>query len=261
MCIVRLHSYVGEHRAVSIGATHTAKVGSLLRLTTMAALLCVSAMARGGDSVPPVNVVLVHGFLNNGKIFDPLIRRLEREGCRCFAPALHPNTCSLGVDDLAHKLSAQIDQHFGRQQPFVIIGFSMGGIVTRDYVQNLARRKRVRGVFLISPPNQGTLWAGLSPSGGTRELAIGSPFLKRLNSDDTVWKEVPVTTYWTPYDLMIVPARSSLWPVGQTRRVSSPPHPLMARNPDVMADIAAKLQEMRHAGLAPVTSAAAGSRL
>ena len=162
--------------------------------------------ARSGEpGGPPVNVVLVHGILNTGRIFRPLIKLLESENCRCFAPSLRPNTGVSGVHDLAEKLAAQIDQRFGPTAPVVIVGFSLGGLVTRDYVQTLAGGRRVRGVFLISTPNHGTLWACLSPGGGLRDLAIGSPFLQRLNAEDAAWKHIPVSSYWTPYDLMIMP--------------------------------------------------------
>lgn len=220
-----------------------------LRLVAlMAALLGVVPVATAGDGDPvrPVNVVLVHGIFNHGRIFAPMARRLEAAGCRCFAPDLRPNTCALGVDDLARKLSAQIDGHFGPTAPFVIIGFSLGGIVTRDYVQTLADRRRVRGAFLISAPNHGTFWACLSPGGGVRELALGSPFLRRLNADDSAaWKGIPVSSYWTPYDLMILPARSSLWPVGETTRVACPLHPLMVTNRALIADITARIARLR----------------
>lgn len=205
------------------------------------------AAALGGEPgpPPPVNVVLVHGILNTGRIFAPLAARLEREGCRCFAPSLRPNTGARGIRDLARKLSAQIDRRFGSRAPIVLVGFSMGGIVTRDYVQNLAAPGRVRGVFLISAPNHGTFWANLSPvGGGIRDLARGSPFLRRLNADLAAWEHIPVSSYWTPYDLMIVPARSSLWAVGDTTRVACPLHPLMPGNRVVMSDIAAKIARL-----------------
>lgn len=222
-----------------------AKKASVRCAVAVVALLCgLSVPALRGEPVRPVNVVLVHGILDTGKIFKPLVRRLGAEGCQCFAPDLRPNTCALGVHDLAGKLSEQIDRRFGREAPLVLIGFSMGGVVTRDYVQNFAAKGKVRGVFLVSTPNHGTIWACFSPGGGVRDLAIGSPFLKRLNADEAAWKGIAVSSYWTPYDLMIVPARSSLWPVGETTRVPCPLHPLMVRNRVVMADIAVKIQRL-----------------
>ena len=222
----------------------------LRALTLWMATCGGQATAAGGEEPArsPVNVVLVHGILNTGRIFDPLVARLEKEGCRCFAPSLRPNTGVSGVHDLARKLSAEIDRRFGPTAPIVMVGFSLGGLVTRDYVQTLAARDRVRGVFLISAPNHGTFWANLCPGGGIRDLALGSPFLQRLNADDAAWKRVPVASYWTPYDLMIVPARSSLWPVGETTRVDCPLHPLMPRNRVVMADICARIDHLRAEG-------------
>ncbi len=216
----------------------------LRRLVAAALLAGLPAAARAGEPTPrPVNVVLVHGILNTGKIFTPFIQGLEAAGYRCYAPTLSPKTGLHGIHDLAVKLSAQIDRHFGRDEPVFLIGFSMGGLVTREYVQTLAAPKRVRGVFLISAPNHGTFWACLYPrKDGIGDMALDSPFLKRLNADTAAWREIPVSSYWTPYDLMILPARSSVWPVGETMRVSCPLHPRMVKNRVVIADVTAKIK-------------------
>ena len=207
-----------------------------LRLASLAAACIPGAVSL--RAAPPVNVVLVHGIYDRGRIFAPLVRVLEARGCRCLAPSLTPNDCRDGVHALATQLSADIDARFGAGAPVVLVGFSMGGLVSRDYVQTLARPGRVRGVLLISPPNHGTLWACLA-CGGTRDLGLGSRFLARLNGDEHAWRNIPVRTYWTPLDLMIVPATSSLWPVGDTRTILCALHPWMVRNPALMADVAA----------------------
>ncbi len=189
----------------------------------------------------PVNVVLVHGIYDHGKIFDPMIRRLEQRGCRCFAPSLTPNDCRNGIHALALQLSRRIDARFGPSQPIILVGFSMGGLVTRDYVQNLAGPGRVRGVFLISTPNHGTLWASLAHGSGTRQLSYRSAFTQALNQDDQAWRHIPVHSYWTPCDLMIVPVTSCRWPVGDSREVFCLLHPWMVRDPAVLADVSAKI--------------------
>ncbi|MEA3213534.1 MAG: triacylglycerol lipase [Chthoniobacter sp.] len=204
----------------------------------MAALLLAHASLFGGE--PRVNVVLVHGILDTGKIFDPMVRRLEAAGFRTFAPSLSPNSGKSGLADLARQLARRIDAHFGRSQPILMIGFSMGGLVIRYYVQNLAGRGRVRGVFLISTPNHGTLWALFAPWQGMRELCPSSVFLRTLNADRAAWAKIPVASYWTPLDLMIVPANSSKWEIGETTRILCPLHPLMPRNRAVTADILAR---------------------
>ncbi len=209
-----------------------------------AVFLGVGIVPTARASPPPrqVNVVLVHGIWKTGKIFGPMMHVLEQEGYACCAPDLTPNDCRLGVRDLSRKLAAAIDARFGPSAPVVLIGFSMGGLVSRDYVENVvADRRRVRGVFLIASAGQGTLWANLSPTAGQRDMAIGSPFLGALNADRDPWKDIPLHAYWTPLDLMIVPAVNSRWPQGQATRVLCPAHPLMVRNRVVIADIAARL--------------------
>ena len=199
-------------------------------LFVAAVLLCLPmGVSRAAAPVPPINVVLVHGIFDRGSIFGPMVRTLEKQGCRCLAPSLTPNDCSRGVH-----------ARFGRSSPVFLIGFSMGGLVARDYVQNVAGRGRVRGVFLISPPNHGTLWASLG-FGEVRQLGLSSAFIQALNRDERPWQRTPVRTYWTPCDLMIVPATSSLWPVGDTREIFCLVHPWMVRNPALTADITARI--------------------
>ena len=210
----------------------------------LAAFLSAGIPAANAHDAPPdarVNVVLVHGFHNTGAIFDPLVRILEKQGCRCYAPSLQPNDCRLGVRDLTLKLAADIDGHFGPSAPLVFVGFSIGGLITRDYVQNLEPRLRARAVFMISTANHGTLWAGLSPHPGARQLAPGSPFLDALNADLSVWKTIPVYAYWTPFDLIVLPATNTRCAFGQTRLVPCLLHPWMVRNPAVLADISTKI--------------------
>jgi triacylglycerol lipase len=208
-----------------------------------------AAGGQAGEPVAPAaNVVLVHGFLDTGKRFDPLVRFLEKEGCHCFAPSLRPNDCRDGLPDLAAKLSAQIDARFGRSAPIILIGYSMGGLVTRCYVEKLANRKRVRGVFLISTPNHGTFWACLSPSKGQRQMSFNSDFLRALNADDSAWAGIPVSSYWTPMDGMIVPPSSSWWRVGDRKGVLCLLHPWMVKNRIVMEDIRRKIKALTATG-------------
>ena len=218
--------------------------GRFLSLALVAAVFDPGAASL--RAAPPVNVVLVHGIYDRGRIFAPLVRVLEGRGDHCLAPSLTPNDCSRGVHALALQLSAAIDARFGASVPVVLVGFSMGGLVSRDYVQTLAGAGRVRGVLLISPPNHGTLWACFA-RGGTRDLALGSRFIARLNADERAWRSLPVCTYWTPLDLMIVPATSSLWPVGDTKTILCALHPWMVRNPVLMADVAARIAAMTRA--------------
>lgn len=205
----------------------------------------VVAAKKSDRRVRPV-VVLVHGCWNDGRIFGPMVRVLERQGYPCFAPDLTPNDGRLGIRQLTEELAGKIDARCGPDAPVVLIGFSMGGLIARDYVEHVAAApRRVRGVFLISSGGEGTLWANLSPRSGQRDMAVGSAFLQTLNADDAPWKTIPLHAYWTPFDLMVVPAVNSRWATdGRSTRVLCPVHPWMARNRRVITDIAARLQKI-----------------
>ncbi len=216
-----------------------------LRCLLLVLSLWIGTKALAADRDPsPMNVVLVHGYHDTGTKLEAMRQTLEAAGCHCLSPSLSPNDCSSGIRDLTTKLSALIDARFGPSAPLFIVGFSMGGLIARDYVQNLADRQRVRGVFLISTPNHGTIWARFAPNVKSRQLSIGSEFLASLNLDTSMWRTIPVTSYWTPLDLMILPATSSLWPVGSRKMIWCPLHPLMASNREVTADICTRIRTL-----------------
>ena len=208
-------------------------------------LLTIAGSARAAKPVPPAgpNVVLVHGFWDTGAIFDPLVAILEKQGCRCFAPTLRPNDFRDGVRAETRRLRAAVEGRFGQDAPVVFVCMSMGGLAARDYVENLGGARRTRAMFFIATAHRGTLWAATSPRRGVRELAAGSAFIRALNARAGAMAGIPVRAYWTPFDLIVVPATNTRWPFDRasSQRVFCPLHPWMVRNREVMADIAARI--------------------
>jgi triacylglycerol lipase len=62
----------------------------------------------------------------------------------------------------------------------------------------------------------------------------GSRFLEELNQDLQPLRNVVFTSIWTPLDLMIVPARSSVIASAKSVPVCVPAHPLMMRDRRVL---------------------------
>ena len=62
-----------------------------------------------------------------------------------------------------------------------------------------------------------------------------SDFLRDLNHDVHTLNRLAFTTIWTPFDLMILPANSSVLPVGRAISVNVAAHPLMLRNRRVLS--------------------------
>jgi len=188
-----------------------------------------------------MNVLLVHGFLNHGRVFRRLQNRLVTGGHNCFAPTLYPRDGRFGIPDLAHKLADYADRFLPADAPFAIVGFSMGCIVAKYFLQSARDNQRVRGFFAISGPMNGTLTAWLYPGQGTREMRPGSRFLQELAAAGYGASNIPVYTYYTPLDLMIIPATSSRMPDAQELSVWTPLHRAMLSSQTVAADILKKL--------------------
>ena len=188
-------------------------------------------------------LVMAHGIFDTGALFNRMARHFGGRGWRTIAPSLHPRSGAAGLDVLAAQLKDVIDREVPPEEPLCLIGFSMGGLVSRYYLQRLGGLERVRRFVAISAPQHGSFWARFVPSRGGRQMRPDSDFLRDLNGDLDRLAQIPVLTLWTPLDLMILPATSSLIPIGETRRIVVPLHTLMLHDRRVFAAVAEFLEK------------------
>lgn len=160
-------------------------------------------------------VLLIHGISDTTVVFRRMTTYLSSLGWSVHSFNLTPNNGSLGLDKLAMQVADYVAKTFDPEQPLDVIGFSMGGIVSRYYIQRLGGIDRVQRFISISAPNQGTLLGHLSRHPGCIQMRPESEFLKDLNQDVAMLERLNFTVIWTPFDLMIVPASSSVMPVGK----------------------------------------------
>lgn len=158
---------------------------------------------------PPV--VVVHGIDGSARDMARLVRALQADGREVFAPSLSPNDGSSSIDELSAQLKEYIEGNVKRR-PFDLIGYSMGGIVSRHYLQRRKGMEQTRKFITLCSPHHGTITAALRNQPGARQMRRGSPFLHDLNADATSLRKVGFTSFWTPTDLIILPARSSEMP-------------------------------------------------
>ncbi len=223
-------------------------------LTTLIAglLSAVCANARNPEPLraseqesPPAHpvrrVVLVHGFLETGSALSPMKRRLEKQGVQCFIAKLRPSDGRGGLDKLAEGLKRDIDATYGPDQPISVIGFSMGGIVSRYYLQKLGGAARCEKFFTISSPHHGTLAAKIYPTKGAAQMRPDSEFLQDLAKSDSILGEMPVVSYRTPLDLIILPPSSSVWDRAVNIEHPALLHPMMVTSNTVISDIEKRL--------------------
>ena len=170
-------------------------------------------------------VVLVHGIWDTSRVFRRMTRWLEERGFRVLAVDLKPSDGAVGLDVLAQQLLEFVERKLEADETFDLVGFSMGGLVSRYYVQRLGGVERVGRLITISSPHRGTLWAYTAGNVGSRQMRPGSVFLRELNRDVEILERVQHASIWTPLDLMILPAWSSR--LGEEFRVMVPLHAWM----------------------------------
>ena len=196
------------------------------------------APSRPPDRHP---VLLVHGIWKSGAAFGRMARYLRERGFEVHALDLVPNDGAASLEELAAQLAAYVDANLPPAAPLDLVGFSMGGVVSRLYVQRLGGAARVRRLVTISAPHHGTATAYLSRTPGGVQMRPGSALLAELNGDLSALERIDVTTLWTPLDLMIVPPDSSRLPIGREVLVAAPLHALMLHDPRALRAVAESL--------------------
>ncbi|MDB9541086.1 triacylglycerol lipase [Anabaenopsis tanganyikae CS-531] len=189
------------------------------------------------------SVLLIHGIEDTGAVFNTMASYLRQQGWPVYTLDLVPNNAAVGLDILAQQVSDYILNTFGPHKPIDLVGFSMGGIISRYYVQRLGGINRVHRLITISSPHNGTLMAYASQRPGCLQMRSNSRFIQDLNGDAQILDQINFTSIWTPYDLMIVPANSSQMPVGKEIVVKVLLHPSMLTDPNSLAAVASALAE------------------
>jgi triacylglycerol lipase len=158
---------------------------------------------------------------------EPLARYLRAQGWDAKTMSLRPNWGQKGLDVLAGQVAEFIGENYAPGEKIDLVAFSMGGLVTRYYLQRLGGLDRVQRYVTISAPHGGTLLAYLIPNAGCRQMRFGSAFLRDLESDAERLRQLEFTSLWTPLDAIIVPPRSSVMPQARNERMVIALHPLM----------------------------------
>lgn len=190
---------------------------------------------RTASVLPPV--VIVHGIFRDHRLMGRLRETFTRAGRRVLTPDLTPNDGSAGINELALQLGEYLERNLAPGERCDLVGHSMGAMVARSYVQRHGGRARVRKLATLAAPHHGTLVAWLWRGRGVRDLRPGSPFLRDLARDVDRLDGVLVASYWTPFDAVIVPPRSSELPVGQNRRWLLPHHRALVENKYLARDL------------------------
>jgi len=188
-------------------------------------ILPFSILRASGKNKNPV--FLVHGFCDDDSKMKHIAKSLLTEGYTVYSTKLEPSAGQLGIDDLALQLNDFIKSNVKDEQRIDLVGFSMGGLICRYYLQKLNGLCRTDHFISISTPHHGTITAFTLWNKGALQMRYNSAFLLDLNNDLDKLNTLHFLSIWTPFDLMIVPASSSHVAVGCEKKVNCILHPLM----------------------------------
>ncbi len=205
-------------------------------------------------------IVLIHGLTDTSHKMRHIAKHLRDLGWQVVDIDLTPNNGDSRLEILAGQVADLIARTFTPDRPIDLLGFSMGGIVSRYYLQRLGGIDRVQRFITISVPHRGTIAAYFSTRPGCMQMRPDSAFMQDLNRDVDRLKQLNFTSLWTPFDLIILPPTSSQLGIGTERSIPAIAHPLMVSDRRTLDEIVAALTQpvtspMRSNSLAPKIAA------
>jgi triacylglycerol lipase len=172
-------------------------------------------------------ILLVHGLMDTSYKMRKISSHLYNQGWQVFDIDLVPNNGDSKLEILAKQVADLIERTFSPDRSIDLLGFSMGGLVSRYYLQRLGGIDRVQRFISISAPNNGTIAAQFSLRPGCMQMRPNSQFMTDLNSDVDRLKSLNFTCLWTPFDMIILPPSSSQLGIGTEISIPVVAHPLM----------------------------------
>ncbi|MFI5343390.1 MAG: alpha/beta fold hydrolase [Chlamydiales bacterium] len=162
---------------------------------------------RGGRPI-----LLVHGYINTSAVWIYIKWKLSR---RTLGPIYtidlkHPFRSMTEHAKQVEKCAERIEKETGRFD-LILIGYSMGGIISSFYATHLAPQGKVTDVLTIASPFAGTYVAKMAFGKNGREMERGSTFLKKLNQEMRKSHKIRFSHIASKTDEIIIPYTSAVF--------------------------------------------------
>ena len=188
--------------------------------------------------------MLVHGLLDSPAVFNALKRCLGNQRQPLLIPELPLRFGLTPISEAAELLGSHIEAAFGLEQPIDLLGFSIGGVIARTWIQLLGGQRRTRRFTSVGSPQQGTLTAQPWPGrllAGIADLKSGSPLLTELNGNLDALAGIDCCSFYSAIDLAVLPGWRAVLPVGRTQILPVWAHPQLLRAPKSVQLLAQEL--------------------
>lgn len=199
---LRPASYVGLVREMLLTSVHAATYP----------LGLLPAPPLNPDKLDPAArrpVLLLHGWVHNRSAFLLMQHGLRRAGFGPVHTFEYPSFVA-DLDEMAHRVGPAVQRLLATsgRDSCVLIGHSMGGLIARQYVQELGGDRFVDTVVTLGTPHRGTYSAYCGLGRSAEQCRPGSDYIRRLERTAR-----PGGTHWISYysdlDFMVTPAVSA----------------------------------------------------
>jgi len=199
-------------------------------------------------SHPPL--VLIHGLWDTPRLFNRLVDQLNGRRDPLLIPHLPHGLGHVPLATLTGQLHTQIVDAFGPNQAIDLLGFSMGGLLARAWIQHYGGFERTRRFLCVGSPQRGTLTAQLMPRAvlpGIADMKIGSRFIRQLAEDHRRHPQrlaaIDCRSFYCKLDVMVIPSWLGVLPVGPVLPLPVPTHPALVSADQATAILAETLLE------------------
>jgi len=189
-------------------------------------------------------IILIHGLWNTSSIFSLISSKLDEKEVEYFAPTLNHAFGMTSIVELTNLMDQLILEKYGLEQEIDILGFSMGGVIGRYWINKFNGYKRTKRFITIGSPHNGTLTSQLVPKypfRGISEMKINSSLLRDLANYDYFLNDIDCISFFTYWDLMVFPGWRANLNVGEKISLNIFKHRNLVRNPEAVERIIERL--------------------
>ena len=192
---------------------------------------------------PKPPLVLVHGLWDTPNVFRRLRQHLEDWPAPILAPHLPHKLGFTPLKTLAQDLELAIDEAFGPDQTIDLLGFSMGAVISRTWLQLYGATGAHAVLSVLAALKTAPWWPSLASrlGAGVADMKVGSALLRQLNSDSSLLRGIDCISFYCPWDLMVIPAWTGVLPVGPIVRLPVWNHRELIQSPRSLVPVSSHL--------------------
>lgn len=151
-------------------------------------------------------VAFVHGYGAAGAIFEPLREEVER---RLGLPTIDFTYRSISTfSRITTDLAAMLDR-IAEGRRLDLVGHSLGGLLSRWYVQEMDGARHVDRIVTLATPHAGTASARIAPGPLRSVLLPGSAVVRRLAAGRARAAGIAHTALVAGADMLVSPPASA----------------------------------------------------